>query len=177
MKALKMSEFFRPEARALLWRWRDVLIALVILLLGIWLGIRGFGIVQWLGYALICLSCMLAIAGVQRVRFRRGDDGPGVVQIVERRVGYFGPLTGGAMDLDDLIKLELDPETIPTPHWVLTSAQGTHITIPVAAKGAEALFDAFSALPGMKTNAMLAALETLPDRKIVIWQQRPQLLH
>ena len=90
-----MADFLRPEARAFLWRWRDVWVGLAVVGLGIWWGLRSFGPVSWLGYLLVAAGVVWAIAGIQRARFRQDGDGPGVVQIRERRLGYFGPLDGG----------------------------------------------------------------------------------
>lgn len=171
-----MSDFFRPEARAAIWRWRDVIAALAILALGLWWAGKSFGIVQWMGYGLAGLGAVLVFTGIQRGRFRQSSDGPGVVQIVERRIGYFGPLTGGTMDLDQLTKLEFDPTGHPDPHWILTGVELQTIAIPITAKGAEVLFDAFSGLRGIKTEEILSVLSRTPDRRVVIWSMtRPVL--
>ncbi|MEJ6396861.1 hypothetical protein [Yoonia sp. 208BN28-4] len=172
-----MAEFIRPEARAVLWRWRDVIVALLIVAIGLWWAIGSFGIVRWLGILMIVLGAVLVFTGTQRARFRQGAGGPGVVQIVERRIGYFGPLTGGALDLDDLTVLELDPDAHPDPHWILTGVENNRVAIPVTAKGAEALFDAFASLPGIRTETMLSVLERTPDQRVVIWRKTQPLLH
>jgi hypothetical protein len=130
-----------------------------------------------MGFAMAALGAVLVFTGIQRGRFRQGAGGPGVVQIVERRIGYFGPLTGGAMDLDELTKLELDPTAHPDPHWILTGVELQSIAIPITAKGAEVLFDAFASLPGIKTEQMLSVLSRTPDRRVVIWSQARPLLH
>ena len=95
--------FVRPEVRRALWRWREVLAGVGLLALGLW---WGFGAIGWmingLGYVLTAMAGALVVLGLQRGRFRDGADGPGVVQIVEGRVAYFGPLTGGAVDMADL---------------------------------------------------------------------------
>lgn len=172
-----MADFFRPEARAFLWRWRDVIGAFVIFAMGLWWATDGIGLVRWLGAILIGLGAVLVYTGTQRARFRQGADGPGVVQIVERRIGYFGPLTGGALDLDDLTMLELDGTARPDPHWILTGVEHNRVAIPVTAKGAELLFDAFACLPGIRTEKMLTVLERTPDQRIVIWRKTQPLLH
>lgn len=171
-----MADFIRPEAKAALWRWRDVAVALAVGLLGVWIALTGFGIVHWLGYALIVIALGLFVAGVQRVRFRQGSDGPGVVQITERRLAYFGPLNGGVVDIADVSRLSFDPQGYPAPYWVLTGPEGREIAIPTTAKGAEALFDVFSALPGMRTETMLRVLSDPPAQRDVIWQRPRDLL-
>jgi len=66
-----MSEFLRPAARATLWRWRDVIGAAIVILLGLWwLGVAN-GVVRWLGYIVILIGATWAYAGVQRARFRQ----------------------------------------------------------------------------------------------------------
>ena len=43
--------------------------------------------------------------------------------------------------------------------------------IPVDAEGADELFDAFAALPGLKTERMLAQLRSRPDLPVLIWER------
>ncbi len=172
-----MAEFFRPEVRAFAWRWRDVLLGVALVLLGIWWRLGSVGIGQWLGYGMIGLGVIWALAGAQRARFRQDGDGPGVVQIRERRLAYFGPLDGGVIDVADLTMLELDPTAHPAPHWVLTGVGGQRIAIPINAKGAEELFDIFAGLPGIKTTTMLDVLSRTPDARVIIWSKVRPLLH
>jgi hypothetical protein len=171
-----MADFFRPEAKALIWRFRDVWGALSVLGLGIWWAITGLGFVQWLGFAIAALGAMLLVAGVQRGRFRQGSDGPGIVQITERRLAYFGPLDGGVMDINDLSRLSFDPTGHPAPYWILTGPEEGDIAIPTTATGAEALFDAFSSLPGIQTETMLGVLSDPPEHRVVIWSRPVHLL-
>ena len=44
--------------------------------------------------------------------------------------------------------------------------------IPVDAAGADALFDAFAALPGLRTERMLAELADDKTLSVVIWERR-----
>ncbi|MWD26642.1 hypothetical protein E0K89_004045 [Aquicoccus sp. SCR17] len=163
--------FVRPEVRAALWRWREVLVALALALLGIWWVLTG-GLLQWIGVALLLAAGALAVAGVQRGRFRGAGGGPGVVQVVEGQVSYFGPLTGGVASLSDLSELRLDPTARPA-HWLLFRPKEPPLAIPVNAEGAEDLFDAFATLPGLRTERMLAELRH-SAHPVVIWQRRSQ---
>ncbi len=167
----------RPELKAAMWRWRDVLLGAGLALLGLWFVWGGIGIVKWLGYGLILLGLIWAIAGAQRARFRQGGDGPGVVQIRERRLAYFGPLDGGVIDVNDMTRLEFDPAGHPAPHWVLSGLGGQRIAIPINAAGAEALFDVFATLPGIKTSEILDVLSRTPDARVEIWNRTQPLLH
>lgn len=172
-----MSDFIRTEAKATMWRFRDVIGGAVVLCLGGWMVWQGFGFVPWLGVITMALGVALFVTGLQRARFRQGDDGPGVVQITERRLAYFGPLQGGVMDIEDVSMLAFDPSGHPAPYWVLTGPENREIAVPITAKGAEALFDTFAVLPGMRTDKLLAVLNTLPAEKVVIWSRPRHLLH
>ena len=172
-----MLNFLRPEARAAIWRFRDVIGAGAVILIGVWWLATFFSPVQWVGYAILALGIFLALAGMQRLRFRQDGDGPGVVKIVERRLAYFGPLTGGVMDMDDAMKLELEPVAQPAPHWILTSQTGDVVEIPINAEGADGLFDLFASLPGIETGKMLGLLENNPEQRVVIWSLSRPLLH
>ncbi|WP_238367997.1 hypothetical protein [Mesobacterium pallidum] len=161
--------FLRPEARAQLWRWREVLVALPVAVLGLnWVFARG--IMPWIGGLLLAVAAALVLAGLQRVRFRRGAGGAGVVQVVEGQISYFGPLSGGAVALSELSRVTLDPSGRPL-HWQLTQPGQPRLDIPVNAEGAEALFDAFQHLPGLRTERMLRLLEMPPEAPVTIWQR------
>lgn len=172
-----MSDFLRPEARALIWRWRDALAGTLLILVGLWWALRSFGVMQWLGYLVVLLGVIVAVAGAQRARFRQNGTGAGVVQVNERRLTYFGPLDGGVMDVADLTRLELDPTAHPDPNWILSGIGGQRIAIPINAAGAEDLFDVFAALPGIKTADMLDVLTSTPDVRITVWSRVRPLLH
>lgn len=172
-----MDDFLRPEVRALLYRWRELLIAGVVLLWGIWWALTGIGITTWLGYIFSLIGIVWGVAAMQRARFAQGDDGLGVVQIRERRLAYFGPLDGGIMDVADLSRLEIDPTSHPDPSWILTSIEGQVLAIPINAKGAEGLFDVFAALPDIKTHVVLDVLSHTPDARVTVWSRVRPLLH
>lgn len=172
-----MGDFLRPEVRAFFWRWREVLLAGVVLALGIWWALTGIGINKWLGYIFCLIGIGWGIAGVQRARFAQDGDGPGVVQIRERRLAYFGPLDGGIMDVADLSRLEIDPTSHPDPSWILTSIEGQVLAIPINAAGAEDLFDVFAALPDIRTSAVLDVLSRTPDARVTVWSRVKPLLH
>lgn len=151
--------------------------ACVVLILGIWWAATGVGINVWLGYIFCAIGIGWGVAAIQRARFAQDGDGPGVVQIRERRLAYFGPLDGGIIDVADLSKLEIDPTSYPDPSWVLTSIEGQVLTIPINAKGAEDLFDVFAALPDIKTNTVLDVLSHTPDARVTVWSRVKPLLH
>ena len=155
----------RPEVKDAAWRWREVIAALALAGLGIWWGTASFGIVQWLGWGLALLGAGLAVSAAQKVRFQRDGDGPGVVTLDERRVTYLGPFDGGVADLDLMVQLDLTP----APAWRLINGDGHFIDIPTNARGVEALFDVFTALPGMKTEYMLSVLARTRPAHMTVW--------
>ena len=160
--------FVRPEVRDALRRWREALAGVVALALGLWWGVAGHGLLAWLGLALALAGLALALAGWQRGRFRQGGGGPGMVQLDEGRLIYFGPLTGGAVAVRDIRAVALEPQSRP-PHWVLESADGA-LYVPVNAEGADLLFDVFAPLEGLDTGAVRAALAQPPARRTTLWR-------
>ena len=172
-----MADFFRPEARAFLWRWREVLTAGAVAIFGLWWALNAAGMNVWLGYLIVAVGLAWGAAAVQRARFAGDGDGPGVVQVRERRLAYFGPLDGGIMDVDDLTQLTLDPTSHPDPSWILSGVGGQRIAIPINAAGADDLFDVFAGLPGIRTADVLDVLERTPDAQVIIWSRARPVLH
>ncbi|KAE9632612.1 hypothetical protein [Parasedimentitalea maritima] len=160
----------RPEARTALWRWRELVVAAVVLLMGLRWVLGAFGLLFWGGWVLLIIGTALAIVGVQRLRFRLEADGPGVVQVDEGQIAYFGPLTGGAVAVSELTMLALDHTAKPA-HWILQQPGQDALHIPVNAAGTETLFDVFASLPGLRTERMLAELRKPGPHHVVIWER------
>lgn len=164
----------RPAARAAIARWSETIWGAGVLALGLYWGFfTGGGLLHWLGYAVAIAGTLLIVAGVQRGRFRTGSGGPGIVQIVEGRIAYMGPLSGGVADIDALTELHYDPTGKPS-HWVLHQDGQPALAIPISAEGADALFDSFAALPGFQTEHMLSVMNAPTAHRAVIWQKHPR---
>ena len=158
----------RPELAAALSRWREALAGAALLGLGLWMA-AGIGSVRWLGWVVALAGAALVVAGLRLGRFRTGGEGPGIVTVDERRIVYMGPLTGGAVAVAGIRRLDLDPSARPDPAWTITTAEGA-LHIPVTAKGADALYDAFAALPGIDTGRMLRELGKRDGAAVAIWE-------
>ena len=165
--------FISDTTRDQLWRWREVLAGAGLLVLGLWL-VAGPGYLLAVpGYAALAGGAALIWLGVQRARFRGRGDGAGAVQVVEGQITYFGPLTGGTVALRELERLSLDRQMFPA-HWRLEPRDDSApLLIPVNAAGSEALFDAFAALPGLRTERMLFELRKTRRDAVVIWERAP----
>jgi hypothetical protein len=162
-----MADFLRPEAKAALWRWREVLAGAGALTFGLWLVSTAFGAAWLIGWGLTFGGGALIYTGLQRGRFRHAGGGAGVVDIDERRITYFGPETGGSLALEDL-----DTLAVVRPHaWELTSSSAPPLLIPVDAEGAEALFDILSVLPGISAERLIAASREAPRNRTVLWSR------
>lgn len=160
--------FLRPEALALLRRWRGVLGGGALALLGLWWTQTSPGVLGWIGWAVLAAGLALAFTGLQRIRFATGQDGPGVVSITEGQVAYFGPLTGGVVALSELGRLEIDHGAKPA-HWRLHQSGQPVLEIPLTAQNAAALFDVFAALPGLSTERLLSQMRPRGAHIVVIW--------
>ena len=163
--------FVRPEARDAIWRAREILVGLAVLILGaVWA--LGSGLLSYIGIVIVALAAALIVVGIQRTRFRIKGAGPGVVRVDEGQIAYFGPLNGGVVAASEIERLALDPTQRPA-HWVLQQAGQNDLHIPVTAEGADALFDVFATLPGLRTGRMLAELKGKAIHPVVIWERAP----
>ena len=164
--------FLRPEVAATLRRWRAVIAAAAIGALALWLAARG-GLFYLTLAALAGLAAAgLGLDGWRRARFARARLDPGVVQVVEGQVAYFGPMSGGVAAVRDIVELRLLTTSDGSQTWVLTAETGTRLAIPVAARGAEALHDAFAALPGIDMGRAARALARPRTGAQMIWTRR-----
>lgn len=147
----------RPAALATLSRWREVAFGGIITLLGLWIATRGGPILLAAGLALAVLGAGLTLTAFRRLRFQQDISAPGLVEVIEGEVRYFGPSFGGAVSLADLTEIRL-LALRGRRMWRLKQSDGQALLIPIDAAGAEALYDGFTSLPGLDMGAVLAAL-------------------
>ena len=160
--------FVRPEIVAALSRLREPLAAMALAGFGGWIALGGGYVLLPLGLALTGLGLGWAVLSLRRLRFRQEGEAPGIVRVTEAEIAYLGPRIGGFVGLPDLAEVRL--LTLRGRRiWKLRPAHGEPLHIPVESQGAEALFDAFAALPGMDSAALVAALgtETATDSRVI----------
>ena len=165
-----MTSFIRPEAKDAITRWREALIGVACTACGLWLFLQPGHLLKFPGGAFLIGGLALLWIGVQRGRFRASGAGPGTVDVDEGRVVYYGPLTGGSIDLRELSRLVYDP-TLHPAHWRLEQSGQAALLVPVNAAGAQDLFDAFSTLPGLRMDKVLRATRGASTHSIVLWQR------
>lgn len=169
--------FFRPEALRALTRLREPLSGAGVVLLGGWVATWGGPFFAALGGGVALVGIGLAVIGLRRLRFSQGVRDPGVVEVIEGQIGYFGPLQGGYAALSDLTEIALVQHGGQRA-WRLGQSDAPPLHVPVAAAGAEALFDTFAGLPGLEMQSLLDALEAPPVSARIVWRRRAQkLLH
>ena len=159
--------FIRPDAMATLVRWREFLIGMALDLVGLVTVLGPTRANLIFGVLLIILGSVLMFVGLQRARFRATGGGIGVVDVDERQISYFGPASGGVVTLEDLARIAVVP-----PHaWELSDSSGKSLEIPVDAEGADVLFDAFSALPGISAARLADATRVRPVARTSVWEK------
>ncbi len=169
--------FIRPEVRQALSRWRETIIGLIAATIGgIWM-FTSYGAVQIVGTVLAIGGALLVVAGIQRGVFRRATRGPGLVNVLEGQLTYFGPTDGGAVFTKDIRRLDIHRNNSSAAAWVIHHDGGPPLHIPVDAAGAENLFDVFSNLPGLNTRALLDNLQSPPPGLTLIWDRDPLRVH
>ena len=130
---------------------------------------RGGWILFLLGLALWSVAGGWALTAFRRTRFRARPGAPGVVEVDEGQIGYFGPDFGGfvaAADLTEIRLISLHGQR----HWRLRTADRQILTIPTGAVGSDRLFDAFAVLPAIDMGAIAAALVG-PVPKGPVWSR------
>ncbi|WP_112322350.1 hypothetical protein [Oceanibium sediminis] len=168
--------FIRPEVRAALSRNRPRLLWSAAIAFAVWVLWRGLATGGWLltlaGGAALGLIATFLLAERQRGRFRRATAEPGIVKVDEAQIAYFGPDTGGIVDLDALNRVELISSGDGIAHWRLHHEAGPPVAVPLAAEGAEQLVDVLMTLPGVNITAALAALDRRRMSIVPVWSRK-----
>lgn len=105
-----------------------------------------------------------------------GPPGPGVVDIEERRIGYFSARGGGFVSLDDLMCVEIRTTSggpfTDNVFWVLTPSAGrAPLWIPSGARGSDDLLDALGGLPGFDHEQVVRAMTSTSDAVFIAWRR------
>lgn len=148
----------RPELLERLRPFREAMAAGLLALLGVWLVWLGGWLLMPVGAVVLFIAAVWGISALRRARFARRVEAPGVVELDEGQIGYLGPTFGGYVALAELSDLRLI-DLHGKRHWRLKQADGQVLLVPVAAQGAEVLFDAFALLPGADMARLAAALD------------------
>ena len=125
----------RAEARAALFQWREVIAAAIFAALGLWLIALGGFVLVPLGGAILALAFGFGLLALRRLRFGTGGAAPGVIEVDEGQIRYFGPDFGGFVALPELAELRLMTHR-GQQHWRLKQRDGQVLLVPVAASGA-----------------------------------------
>jgi hypothetical protein len=164
----------RPEARRALARFREAMLALGLLATGVWLLARTLGLTALLGVAMATVGAVMLPRAIRRIRMGAEAEAPGMVEIVEGRIAYFGPVSGGATGLDLLREVALRRTPDDAAWWMLSSEGARPLLIPAGARGAEDLPEALSPLPGWSTERAAAALRDRTRGVTVLWRRAPR---
>lgn len=159
----------RPEIKATLYRWSEAFWATAAIGFAAWLFTRGGWLMQGLGVVFGLAAFGMLLIALRRGRFNPGTGGPGVVQLDEGRIRYFGPFHGGAVSVVDMVRLELEPTSSGQTLWLLHSPGQPALAIPLAAQGGAQLYDAFANLPGIDMAHVSDATRAQPDHRVTLW--------
>ena len=160
----------RPEVIARILRWREVLVGLGALVLGLWWAFTSVGTIRWIGVVVAIGGVAILREGAQRLRRPAGGGGAGIVHVMERQVTYLSGEGGGAVSLDSLERVEILGAD-GTATWGLIDAEGRAVRIPADAERSDALFDALVALPGFPEDDAVSALARPEPGRRVIWDR------
>lgn len=167
--------FIRPEAAASLKRWREAIIAGVILLGSLQAASATTGLINTLSWVTALIGAALFIEGVRRARLPQNSGGVGVVDVDERQITYFGPHGGGAISINELARVKVyttdQGPAVSDFFWQFTDAAGQRLTIPGDAENASALFDALTVLPGADYEQVIKASGSAEPGEFLVWER------
>ena len=153
-----VTALIRPDLMRRLRPWFEPVAAILAGLVCLWIALLGGWFFAGLGLLGGAVALAWLIGSLRRARFARDVAAPGVVEIDEGAIRYYGArLLGGQMALRELSEIRLI-RLGDRGHWRLKSLSGEAMLIPIDAAGAASLADAFVALPGLDMGAVSAAL-------------------
>ncbi len=167
---------FRPEALARLARWKEPILIALVLIFAIRQFWRAVTFGSWIsgavGLVLIAIVASLLYVSYLRARLRRDVTGPGIVEVDEGNITYFGPASGGEVQLDNITRIQIStlPSVSGDRNWIIWHHGGS-LVVPVAAEGADRLPEVLTALPGFRYDITLKAIESKSKEIFTIWSR------
>lgn len=161
----------RPEAAAALTRWSEAIVSVAVTAFGIWLIVLGGWLLWALGAVVVLTGLGLLRGALQRLRLVPAGDGPGLVEIDEGQVAWYGPGVGGFVSLAELADIGL-VRVQGVRSWRLRQRDGQLLLVPVDASGVEGLHQALGVLPGLDLRQLSDALARDHDTPFV-WRDAP----
>ncbi len=174
----------RPEAQAVLTRWRDVIIGAALMICALVWGFGAAGLVWLMAALLFVLGAGLAITGLQRARIAaRGGHGhaPGLVELDERQLSYYAGEGGAIVILSEVSRIEIEisgageDEPVDDMLWVFHRTGQGPVRIPADALGADRLIDALAGFSGASyENVIRASRSAAPAQgkaHFLVWQR------
>lgn len=143
--------------------------AVVVGLVGLWVATRGGWFLAGVGGLVLLLAASLFWSAVQRLRLQPSESGPGIVEIDEGQIAWYGPGIGGFVSVRELAEIGL--VTVQGIRvWRLRQLDGQLLLIPTGAKGVERLIDVLTSLPGLEIQRLVSALEAGLDAPF-LWRR------
>ena len=165
-----MADFIRPEVRRKMIRYRQPLIGLAFLLLGLWWAM-GNGLIIWLGGFLCFVGALLIVEGLRRARLLRGGGfGPDFVDVDERQITWFAADVGGSISVDSLAWVRIQTFDDRPANWIFQQNDGQRLSIPSDAAGADKIIDALAPLKGIDLELAVKAMAFDGEKAFVIWR-------
>lgn len=165
--------FIRPEVKAFLLKWREAIIAGVILMGSLQAASMNIGFIRYMSIAGALVGAALFIEGVRRARLPYDAGGVGVVEVDERQITYLGPMGGGAISINELTRVKVRTTALGPMasdfYWEFTDSEGQRLTIPGDAENASALFDALTVLKGADYEAVIRASGITDESEHLVW--------
>lgn len=166
----------RGDALAHILRWREALVGLGAIAVGLWWAVGSYGVMRWVGVVVAIGGAAILREAVVRLRRPKDGGGAGMVNVTERQITYMSGTGGGAVSADTLAHVAIHRSGNGPPVWHLADTQERRIAVPADAEGAGALFDALAALPGFDESAAVAALRDTSPGARVLWTGAPARL-
>ena len=85
----------RPELRARMYRWREVLVSLAVAAFGVWVFFLGGYFFGALGLLICGVAIGSGVIAARRLRFDVRGDTPGLIEVTEGQITYMSATGGG----------------------------------------------------------------------------------
>lgn len=162
----------RPELRARIYRWREVLVSLAVAGFGVWVFFLGGYFFGALGLLICGVAIGSGVIAARRLRFDAQGDTPGLIEVTEGQITYMSATGGGVAARSEITQIDLFFTVSGRAWWRIFQTQYPPVAIPLGAQGSDDLFDAFVALPGARPKMFLSVLDRAPvDGQITVWRR------
>ena len=167
--------FIRAEAWSQIKRYKDLIVGVLILLLGVKFLLSIYWPSILFGLLLLFLGTTFLVSFFRKYITSDILENVGFLEVTERQIIYIHSINGGEISLDGLKRISLivsaEDNFVKSRFWDLEGDNSENLRFPVAVAGVDAFIESLIFLTKVNYRAIKIALDSQNEENILVWEK------